>query len=77
LPHSGPVVLRDAETGRVALIHGRRAAARHAAQRRRQRQETLDLARRLGLDHVEVSTARPYLATLVGFFARRRRRLQR
>jgi uncharacterized protein (DUF58 family) len=77
LPSGGTVVLRDAETGRVALVDGRRLAARHAAQRRSQRRRTLELARRLGLDHLEVSTARPYLATLVAFFARRRKRLQR
>ncbi|HVS02113.1 MAG TPA: DUF58 domain-containing protein [Thermoanaerobaculia bacterium] len=77
LPPTGPVILRDAETGRVGLVNGRRLAEAHRRRRAAQRQQLLTLARRLGVDHLEVSTARPYLATLVGFFDRRRRRLAR
>ena len=77
LPRVGPVVLRDAETGRVALVDGRRLAERHAAQRRRDRAALAKLTRRLGVDHLELRTDRPYLGPLVAFFERRRRRLSR
>lgn len=77
LPRVGPVVLRDAETGRVAMVDGRRLADRHAVQRRRDRAALSKLTRRLGVDHLELRTDRPYLGPLVAFFERRRRRLSR
>ena len=77
LPSVGPVVLRDAETGRAALVDGRRRGAAHAEHRRRERAELARLTRRLGVDHLELRTDRPYLAPLVAFFERRRRRLAR
>lgn len=76
-PVTAPVVLRDAETGRLALVGGRRMARRHAERRRRERQELVRLTRRLGVDHLILRTDRPYLGALVGFFERRRRRLAR
>jgi uncharacterized protein (DUF58 family) len=77
LPAVGPVVLRDAETGRQALVDGRRAAPAHAALRQGERQALRQLTRRLGVDHLELRTDRPYLAPMVAFFEQRRRRLQR
>ncbi|MEM8963364.1 MAG: DUF58 domain-containing protein, partial [Acidobacteriota bacterium] len=77
LPDVGPVLLRDAETGRVAAVSGRKLAEEHRQQRDQERREWLKLIRRLGVDHLEIRTDRPYLGTLVGFFERRRRRLQR
>jgi uncharacterized protein (DUF58 family) len=77
IPEVGPVVLRDAETGRTALVHGRRLARRHAERRRRERAELARLVRRLGVDHLELRTDRPYLGTVLGFFEQRRRRLRR
>jgi uncharacterized protein (DUF58 family) len=77
LPPAGPVVLRDAETGRVGLVDGRRLGRRFAERRRRERAELARLTRRLGVDHLELATDRPYLAPLVAFFERRRRRLAR
>jgi uncharacterized protein (DUF58 family) len=77
LPAAGPVVLRDAETGRQALVDGRRAARAHAARRQGERQSLRQLTRRLGVDHLELRTDRPYLAPMVAFFEQRRRRLQR
>jgi len=77
LPAVGPVVLRDAETGEVAFVDGRKAARRHAEQRTRERGELARLARRLGIDHLELRTDRPYLNTVLAFFEQRRRRLQR
>lgn len=77
LPEVGPTVLRDAETGALALVSGRKLGAEHRARRRHQRSELLRLTRRLGIDHLELRTDRPYLAPLVAFFERRRRRLNR
>ena len=77
LPAVGPVVLRDAETGRIALVDGRKQARRHAERRRREREELARLTRRLGVDHLELRTDRPYIQTLLTFFEQRRRRLQR
>jgi uncharacterized protein (DUF58 family) len=77
LPSVGPVVLRDAETGRLEVVDGRRLTRRHAAERRRRRGELRRLTRRLGVDHLELRTDRPYLAPLVAFFEKRRRRLGR
>jgi len=77
LPAVGPVVLRDAETGQVALVNGRAAARRHAEMRRRERESLAQLSRRLGVDHLELHTDRPYLNTVLSFFEQRRRRLQR
>lgn len=77
LPAVGPVVLRDAETGRLALVSGRRRGREHAARRARERQELKQLLRRLGVDHMELRTDRPYLPTMLAFFEQRRRRLRR
>jgi len=77
LPDVGPVVLRDAETGRVALVDGGKAARLHGEQRSRERGELARLARRLGVDHLELRTDRPYLNTVLSFFEQRRRRLSR
>ena len=77
LPATGPVVLRDAESGRLAVVDGKRAAASHRQHRLRQRQELLSLAGKLGVDHLEIGTGRPYLSALVRFFEQRRRRLRR
>jgi uncharacterized protein (DUF58 family) len=77
LPRVGPVVLRDAETGEMALVSGKKLALRHAEVRRRERGQLRQLTRRLGLDHLELRTDRPYLSALVTFFAQRRKRLAR
>lgn len=72
-----PVLLRDAETGRLGVVSGRRLGERHAAERRAQRDRLRRLTRRLGVDHLELRTDRPYLGPLVDFFERRRRRFGR
>lgn len=77
LPAVGPVVLADAETGRVALVDGRRAAREHRERRQRERQELARLTRRLGVDRLELRTDRPYIGSLLAFFEQRRRRLGR
>jgi uncharacterized protein (DUF58 family) len=77
LPAVAPVVLRDAETGRAAVVDGRRWRRRHGATRQRQREELSRLTRRLGVDHLTLRTDRPYMGPLVEFFERRRKRLRR
>ena len=77
LPAVGPVVLRDAETGAVRLVDGRRAGRRHHEARQQERAELQRLSRRLGVDRLELRTDRPYLAALLAFFEQRRRRLAR
>jgi uncharacterized protein (DUF58 family) len=77
IPPVDPVVLRDAETGELALVHGRRLARRHAEQRRCEREELARLARKLGVDRLELRTDRPYINTLLAFFEQRKRRLRR
>lgn len=76
-PADGPVVLRDAETGRLGVVGGKTWARRQAERRRRQRNDVLSLVRKLDVDHLEIRTDRPYLPTLVDFFQRRRRRQRR
>jgi uncharacterized protein (DUF58 family) len=78
LPISGPVVLEDAETGRVALVDGSQRGVRlYREQRERERRELSRLTRKLGVDHLELRTDRPYVNTLLAFFEQRRKRLSR
>ncbi len=77
IPAVGPVVLRDAETGETALVSGKRAGRNHAEQRRRERGNLARLARKLGVDRLELRTDRPYINTLLAFFEQRRKRLRR
>ncbi len=77
LPAAGPVVLEDAETGRIALFHGGRNAVAESARARAERQRLHELAAGLGVDRLELRTDRPYLPELVGFFERRKRRMAR
>ena len=77
IPETGPVVIRDAETGRVGLVGGKRMAREHAAKRHQERAALARLTRKLGVDHLELRTDRPYLQTLVAFFNQRRKRMRR
>jgi uncharacterized protein (DUF58 family) len=77
LPKVGPVVLRDAETGQLALVNGGRLGKKHAERRRRERADLTRLIRKLGVDHLELRTDRPYIGTLLAFFEQRQRRLRR
>ena len=77
LPATAPLVLQDAETGDLHLAGGRRWRRDIEQRRQRERAELARLVRRLGIDHLELRTDRPYLAPLVRFFELRRRRLQR
>jgi uncharacterized protein (DUF58 family) len=77
IPAVDPVVLRDAETGELALVNGRRLGPRHAEQRRREREELVRLVRKLGVDRLELRTDRPYINTLLAFFEQRKQRMRR
>ena len=74
---TGPVVLADAETGRLGLVAGGKLARTHAARRLRERTELAQLSRRLAIDHLEIRTDRPYLPTLLAFFRERQKRFGR
>lgn len=76
-PERGPVVLRDAETGRLGVMGGKSLAREHARRRGRARQELHQLLRKVGADHLELRTDVPYLPPLVSFFEARRRRFAR
>jgi len=77
LPQVGPVLLEDAESGRLAIVDGRRAAAFENARRRTERERLHELLGGLGIDRLELRTDRPYLPELVAFFERRERRARR
>jgi uncharacterized protein (DUF58 family) len=77
LPATSPVLLRDAETGEIGIVNGRKLAADFARDRELERREIESLARRVGGDFIHLRTDRPYLPELVKFFEARRRRLQR
>lgn len=77
LPPVPSVLLRDAETGDIGVVHGRRLAAGFSDERRQQRHEMRTLAHRVGADFIHLRTDRPYLPELAAFFETRRKRLQR
>lgn len=72
-----PVLLADAESGRLGFGSGRRLAGRIREAREADRRAWRDRFRKLGVDHLTLRTDRPYLQPLVQFFERRRRRLAR
>ncbi len=76
-PTTAPVLLQDAETGSLAVVGGRSWRRRLAERREEGHRELVALTRKLGIDRLELRTDRPYLAPLVAFFERRRRRLAR
>jgi uncharacterized protein (DUF58 family) len=77
LPAVGPIPVRDAETGRLAVLSGKRWAESYQRRRQEEHGELLRWTRKLSIDHLELRTDRPYLSPLVAFFERRRKRLQR
>jgi len=71
LPRVGPVAVQDAESGRLGIVDGRRAADAEAARVAAERQRFERLLASLGVDRLALRTDRPYLPELVAFFARR------
>lgn len=78
LPDVGLIELEDAETGERIVIDTRRRRIRDAfaVAGRDQQQSLSGLMRSMGVDTLEVSTDRPYMKDLLGFFRRRERRLR-
>jgi uncharacterized protein (DUF58 family) len=76
LPDVGLIELEDAETGERVLVDTRRRKIRDAfAASGRGEQESLSgLLRSMGVESLDVSTDRPYMKDLLGFFRRRERR---
>jgi uncharacterized protein (DUF58 family) len=77
MPDLGWITFEDAETGEVVELNTADAGARDAfAQAAEKRVSTLrKLLRKCGLDIIEVQTDKPYLRSLMSFFATRFRRL--
>ncbi len=76
-PTGGPVVLADAETGRIALAGGALFARSERERRTRERSDLARLTAKIGADRLELRTDRPYLPQLVAFFEARKKRLRR
>lgn len=74
IPNVGPVVLEDAESGRVAPVDGRHAATLERERVRHEHERLAAVLAGLGADRLELRTDRPYLPELVRFFDRRERR---
>lgn len=72
-----PVLMADAESGRVGLVSGRKVGERIRQAREADRNAWIRRFRQLGVDHLTLRTDRPYLQTLVRFFEQRRKRLAR
>lgn len=79
LPDVGLAAFEDFETGEAVLLDtsSREVRVHYAAQMKRQRNMTLQLFRKLGLDHCMVRTDRPYIRPLRDLFAQRARRIHR
>jgi len=77
LPDVGLIRFRDPETGRVSLVNTRNKAlnARWSIYRRDRHGYLLDIARKSGIDVVELSTDGPVVEPLTRFFDARRKRM--
>lgn len=79
LPNVGLSTFEDLETGEAVLVDTGSPSVRasYARQMSRQRETTLLLFRKLGLDHCVVRTDQSYVRPLRDLFARRARRIHR
>jgi len=77
LPDVGLIRFRDPETGRVSLVNTRNKAlnAQWSTYRRERHGYLLDIARKSGIDVVELSTDGPVVEPLTRFFDARRKRM--
>lgn len=77
LPDVGLIRFRDPETGRVSLVNTRNKAlnARWSTYRRERHGYLIDIARKSGIDVVELSTDGPVVEPLTRFFDARRKRM--
>ena len=78
LPSVGYIALEDPERNRSRLVWAGSSSARQAFARANEqtRLERRDLFRRLGVDHIELSTDRSYVEPLLGFFRMRAARFR-
>ncbi|MCD6305454.1 MAG: DUF58 domain-containing protein [Deltaproteobacteria bacterium] len=76
LPEVGLAVFRDPETGETGVIdtRSRRLREKWRAYRAEQRAYLMELLRRAGVDHVELTTNGPVVEPLTRLFEMRRRR---
>ncbi len=79
LPDVGLAAFEDFETGEAVLLDtaSREVRTHYAAEMKRQRHVSLQLFRKLGLDHCVIRTDRPYVRPLRDLFAKRARRIHR
>lgn len=79
LPDVGLAAFEDFETGEAVLLDTSSSEVRnhYAAQMSRLRHSSLQLFRKLGLDHCVIRTDRPYVRPLRDLFAQRARRIHR
>jgi len=79
LPDVGLAAFEDLETGEEVLVDTSSPSVRayYARQARDERARHVALFRKLGLDHCEVRTDRPYIKPLRDLFARRAKRVHR
>jgi uncharacterized protein (DUF58 family) len=74
----GIALFEDFETGTLVPVDTASRKVREAYRREMARQRTArdGLFKRLGLDHIAISTAKPYIVPLAEFFRRRARRMR-
>jgi len=78
LPDVGLIELEDAETGERIMVDTRRRKIRDAfaATGRGETELLSGMLRSMGVESLDVSTDRPYMKDLLGFFRRRERRMR-
>jgi uncharacterized protein (DUF58 family) len=79
LPAVGMATFEDLETGESVIVDTSdpRVRQNYARRMRRLRARHIKMFRKLGLDHVQVRTDRPYIGPLRELFLRRARRMHR
>jgi uncharacterized protein (DUF58 family) len=79
LPNVGLSAFEDFETGEAILLDTASPEVRehYAREMQRQRAKSLQLFRKLGLDHAVIRTDRPYIRPLRDLFVKRARRIHR
>jgi uncharacterized protein (DUF58 family) len=79
LPNVGLSAFEDFETGEAILLDTASPEVRshYAREMRRQRMASLQLFRKLGMDHTVIRTDKPYIRPLRDLFVKRARRIHR
>ena len=76
LPNCGLVELKDAETGELCVLDTNNLKVRrqYGENAQKRMKERSDLFTSIGVDHVDISTDKPYAQELVKFFLKRQKR---